>query len=237
MNTMHEFRQLPRVAGAAEYFRSPAYLSTLDAIGSDPRAQAQLAIALLGHMALDPTFGTKASDFCVVSGKGAESRITFNLQFDRIVNMLGIIELPASAIEAGKVIVAIHENLSSPRYKAAAMLRRLKERRTSVLRPVEKRASAEYCRVYNEVYQQVTASAKQTARGYCSDEDHARARAEAYTAACSAKEVILKPVRDRVDRRIQAVADVAAPEAPFSGGYYAVLEAFATRYIAPALTH
>lgn len=118
------FRARPGVPGvAAAYFRSPSFLDRLIALESDPEFPVQLALLQLSVMALDPNVGTKPAHFII---GGDSPTLGVWLRFHRHANFGGsIVQVPREAPQAAALKQALADNLSSRRFKAAQLDRRL----------------------------------------------------------------------------------------------------------------
>lgn len=124
----------------------------LKRVDSDPQVRAEMLVGALKDIALDPLRGSRAEDFYRI---GAEDTVFF-VELDRVCNIFPMLALPNGSPEAAALIEAIRVNLASCMYKAAAMHRRLDDRRVRLSYQSERRAQAVFERVYRQARNEVS---------------------------------------------------------------------------------
>jgi hypothetical protein len=108
--------------------------------------KAFLMIQALKEISLNPLRGKITSDF-IVQSEGSSS-VCFWIDFDRWVNFIGLIELPAGHPRVAQLIEAINQNLNSKMFKAAKLSRRMDKKLGILLAPAIDRATKAYAASY-----------------------------------------------------------------------------------------
>lgn len=180
----------------ADFVMSEEFMRSVREIDSNPARRAALMVELLKVVALDPTAGSKPTDF--YSRSGAE--VSFNLRLDRVINPLGsLFFLSIEDAHCVELMKAVKRNLESRMFKAAKMHRRLDN--------LAQRAMGRYSDLANKAYQRVrlhvTGRLKSEHREHLTENDLAemdRAFDEVYA-----------PLKERLWKRMGKVAEASSP--------------------------
>lgn len=166
-------------------------------IAADQHAIARLMIKLLEEVALNPRQGRHDEDFFQVDG----TCMAFFLTFDRVVNPIStFLTVDRNDPVTVQLIEAVTANLSGRMFKAAVIHRNLDKRAVRVRRRIEEKASA----ARHAVYQSILSDPGRTQRTPFTDEEKALISA--------ASDAASKPLEAKLQRRVQAIAALSAPE-------------------------
>ena len=233
---MHQLREFTRFQDPAKYcadltsdelgyLKSTAFQEELTRVSDNPVEKARLTCALLKHIALDPTIGSRVDDFVYGLDKTAteDDTLYFACHLHDLVNFVGFFELPRESAEAQELLELIQQNLASRKFKAALMFRRLLRHSGTRYRRMEKAARVAYDKVVE------TLSPGINFRSYRDEEKVAQMRQEAKAAF----EAAYTPLKDRLQQRMANVSK-AAYDLEYQGSFYAVLGTFAARHIRSA---
>lgn len=242
MNNLRELRELhrfyrdrPRLTGpSACFFRSDDYLRLLDAVGKDPRKLARLTLHLLANVALDPLAGTKLDQFVQLETKprlgrespGAEDKVWFCLQFNRLVNFIGAFQLPRHDPLTAELLTAIENNLAGHKFKAARLHRRLDKRAPQRYARYEARARRAVANFYAQE------QAVRPVFTYHDGVERAAYEQGVRERAAAIRDGVLQPLMQATQQRIHAVGE-SAFDPRFHGSYFDILATFVATYLFP----
>lgn len=218
----------------AGYFSSSKFLDALAEMEQNPREMARLTIGMLENMALDPREGTRFEDFvkyagqpwCLTKLKADSDSIWFCLRFYSVTNFLGTFTLPMEAPEMPLILDAIRKNLASRRFKAAQASSRLVNKMHRRFARIAKPAVEARVTHLTEAFK--------TAPKFSHYQEHEQQAYEraAYELSEQAFNVVYKPLRERLEKRMLAVKKAAFTKA-FQGSYFDMLITFADMYLLP----
>lgn len=192
----------------------------------DDYARARLTSALLSHMSLDPQMGNRVEDF-VDMKPSADGMVGVNLRFYQVVNFIGSFTISMNSQEWTQLLQAIRENLASRMFKAALMHVRMRSKFNARIRILDKRASDAHLKALNEALNERNPQPAQGWRRPSND-----VLDICYAIAHSAKQAVIIPPRQRLDRRMDSVRRQAY-DPDYRGSFYEMQSAFAAKYMAP----
>jgi hypothetical protein len=203
----------------ASVARSANFLNDLETLSKDPEKLALLLIEQLRLMPLCPLQGTQVQDFIhedVTTGCAWTC-----LRFDRVINVVGFVELPLNTPVTKLLKQAIADNLKSRMFKAARILRKLNRLRV--------RKQAKWDRDRNAQYRQfsatkLTVGAHPDRAGYQAAWDEFFATRDAY----------YLPLEERLEQRIHRVHE-ATQYGDVTKDFYAFLQHLVEVCVAPML--
>lgn len=224
------FRNNPDIKPeVAAFFCSPDFPEVLTTIAQDSAALARLTIDLLRHMPLDPMAGSRVEDFIPeaaldTTGQGAEE-VGVYLPLDRLCNFIGPLTVQRHSPEFDALVDAVKQNLSGKRFRAARALRRMESDRGRRVGRFAKAAR----QARQDVQRDLERNKPELRHG---TEESVAFWTNILNRANQAYDRVYDPLRERLDRRMTAVARAAVdPDVP--AGYTQMLEWFAEHYIIP----
>lgn len=225
-------------ASLVDYLASEAFQQHASQIRQDNYARARLAIALLAHIALNPSQGPEPEDHVPEAfshlqtlhrGPEDSDGVWVYLNLYQVSNFIGGFTISKNSPELVQLMQAVSANLNSKMFKAAAMHQRMLIDFHKRMRKIDHRAQ----HAHQQALEQELSVRNPQPEGHWVRPSESVLEV-CYSIAGEAKAKVYGPARTNLERRMESVRVLTA-HPDYAGSFYEIQTALAAQYVVPGL--